>query len=177
MKPEVWLRTNRPLLLAALVPLLLLACAGGALIAWSAAVWQTWLGGVLLGLAGAGVVFFVWQWFTPRLAYADRHLLIYLRPSGPIRVPLEVVEAFLVGQDSTQLPKLGRTSNRTVTLIARLADRHKDWHRRDVHPMLGKWEDGYIIIRGTWCERICPGLVNRLNEKLAAAHQQAEVSV
>ena len=47
------------------------------------------------------------------------------------------------------------------------SDRAEAWHRQEVKPGLGKWCEGYITIRGTWCEPLSVGLVNRLNQRLA----------
>ena len=56
----------------------------------------------LVGLAGMGLV--ARHAWLPRLAYADRHLLVYLDSGPPQRVPIEVVEGFLLGQGPTMLP-------------------------------------------------------------------------
>jgi hypothetical protein len=48
----------------------------------------------------------------------------------------------------------------------RLAERARQWHHRPVRRALGRWCDGYIVIRGIWCEPISAELVHRMNAKL-----------
>ena len=54
----------------------------------------------------------------------------------------------------------------TVNLVARLAQRQTQWAQVEVKPALGNWAEGYITIRGTWCEPLNPELVRRLNRRL-----------
>ena len=95
-------------------------------------------------------------------------MLFNLRNGSPIRVPLDVVEAFLMGQGSAMMSGRHRTREAT-TVVVRLAEVASDWARVDVHPRLASWCDGYITIRGTWCEPLDVGVVNRLNQQLADA--------
>ena len=60
---------------------------------------------------------------TPRLAYEDEHLLVYLRSGAPIRVPIEVVEVFFLGQASAEVAEEEREAS---TVVVRLAERAKD---------------------------------------------------
>jgi hypothetical protein len=68
------------------------------------------------------------------------------------------------------LPDGDRRNSETSALVLRVADKASDWHRQDVKPQLGKWCEGYITIRGTWCEPLSIALVNRLNARLAEIH-------
>jgi hypothetical protein len=113
----------------------------------------------------------VWQLRLPRLAYDAGDLLVYLRGSRPIRVPLEVVECFLLGQAPTMLPGKQHEHAETSSIMIRLSERAEEWSHRDVKPALGKWCSGYITLRGTWCEPLSVAVVNRLNVQLAEAHQ------
>jgi hypothetical protein len=124
------------------------------------------IAGVLAGLSAAAFTICIALARQPRLAYSDGRLLVYLRRLGPLAVPIDLVEAFLLGQGPSWLAgkKHGRTE--TTTLVIRLADRAVDWSHRDVDPVLGSWCDGYITIRGTWCEPLTLELVNRLNLRL-----------
>ena len=108
----------------------------------------------------------------PRLAYADGCLIVYLRSDGPVRVPVDIVECFFLGQSPSLLP--GRKYERTETssVVVRLAERAADWQRFDVKPALGKWCEGYITIRGTWCEPLNLVVVNKLNHRLAEVSRQ-----
>jgi hypothetical protein len=87
-------------------------------------------------------------------------------------VPIELVECFLLGQGPTWLPGKKYAKTETVTLVVRLAERAVEWSHRSTHPMLGTWCDGYITIRGTWCEPLSLDLVNRLNQRLAEVQQE-----
>lgn len=180
MSPDPWLRPNRRVLLAATLPVALALVAG----AWlgqpgtagipttdipthvGGAFW-IWSGRVVAILCGFLLAFLVWQAWRPRLAYADGHLLVYLRAGGPVRVPLEAVECFLLGQGATLLEE-HRLPSRTVTLLVRLAEKRTEWAHVEVHRLLGAWCGGQITIRGTWCEPLSLALVNQLNERLAA---------
>ncbi len=128
-----------------------------------------YLGGVLAVVALFAVVQLVIQLRHPRLSYRDGSLLVNLRPGGPIRVPIEIVEGFLLGQGPSFLPGRRYRGTETTTLVIRLAEAATDWADVDgVKPALGKWCGGYITIRGTWCEPLSVSLINRLNQRLAA---------
>jgi len=129
-----------------------------------------WLGRGLSLLSGLATCLVAWQAVRPRLAYADGKLLIYLRATAPVRVPLEVVECFLLGQGATLLED-HHLPSRTVTLVIRLAEKRTEWSHIEVHRLLGAWCGSQITIRGTWCEPLSISVVNRLNEQLAVAQQ------
>jgi hypothetical protein len=78
-----------------------------------------------------------------------------------------LVEAFFVGQGPAELPGGMARSQETANLVARLAQRATEWAQRDVKPALGRWCEGYVTIRGTWCEPLNTELVRRLNRRLA----------
>jgi hypothetical protein len=174
-KVEIWLRPNRRVLLAAAIaPLLLVVL--GTVVAFDILV-EAPLGARLLAgvLASFGVVLLaVLARYAgqPRLAYDGRHLLVYLRPSGPIAVSIEVVECFLLGSGVRELPGRPGREVQISQFIVRLAERATEWAQvDDVKPALGKWCGGYITIYGAWCEPLSIELVNRLNARLAAAHE------
>jgi hypothetical protein len=85
-------------------------------------------------------------------------------------MPIEVVECFLLGQAPTMLPGKSQEHAETASVVIRLNERAADWAHRDVRPALGKWCEGYITLRGTWCEPLSVPLINRLNARLAEAH-------
>ena len=112
---------------------------------------------------------------SPRLALEDDKLLVFLRVGSPVRVPIEVVECFFLGQGPTLLPRpFSKTDavDETSAIIVRLAEAAEEWKHLEVKPALGLWCDGYITIRGTWCEPITPELLQRLNGKLIEAHRE-----
>jgi hypothetical protein len=174
---EIWLRTNaRAVWFGTVLP----AAVGvaGLLLATGLpghepAAWLRVVGIVLLVLAALTVLALLWQLRRPRLAYADDHLLIGLRFGAPIRVPVEVVECFWLGQAASLLP-LDRDRHREASsLVIRIAERAADWRHQEVSPQLGAWCEGYVTIRGTWCEPLSVPLVNRLNQRLSEVSRQA----
>lgn len=109
----------------------------------------------------------------PRLAYDQRHLLVYVQTGPAYRVPIEVVEGFLLGQGPTLLPGKRYDQSEARTIVVRLADAATDWADRESKPALGRWCGGYITLRGTWCEPLSVDLVNRLNQRLAEVNRSA----
>jgi hypothetical protein len=175
VKHEVWLETNRRayLLLAILPAGVLVSCALVGLVAPSPTWWWP-ISGVMA--AAAGWLMWVWRRARlPRLAYRSGTLLIYLRGRQPIQLPIEVVECFFLGQGASLLPRTlsGRhgAGTETATVVVRLAESAKEWSHVEVRPQLGQWCEGYITIRGTWCEPLSGDLVGKLNERLIAAHR------
>jgi hypothetical protein len=129
--------------------------------------WAFFVGGILAGVGGVIVGIAVALSQRPRLAYESGCLLVYLRPGPPFRVPVEHVEAFLLGQGPSWLPGEKHRRTETVTLVVRLAEKAEEWSHRDGDPRLGSWCDGYITIRGTWCQPLTLDVVVRLNRRLA----------
>lgn len=172
-----WLRTNtRALALAMILPGLVffvgLALAAG-LVPRLDQSWLRAVSGVLACVAAGAVLLLLVQSRQPRLAYDSGRLLVYLRTGGPIRVPIEVVEGFLLGQGPSGLAGTKYVESETATVVIKLSDRAEEWARRDIKPALGNWCNHYVTIRGTWCEPLSVPLVNRLNELLAEAHHAA----
>ena len=165
--PQCWLRPNlRALWLGAVVPTILavagLAMASG--LAGRGAV--RWIG-CLVALVGviplAAILYSV---RLPRLAYQNGSLLVYLRSSGPTPVPIDAVECFFLGQAAGRIPHPAGQRVKASTVVVRLAEAAKEWHGFAVKPAWGEWHDGYIIIRGTWCEPLDIELIKRLNRQL-----------
>lgn len=125
---------------------------------------------IVLGIAGGlGTLLLLRQ---PRLAYGNGELWVFLGTPLPIRVPIDLVECFFLGHGPSLLAPANDKEPETQTIVVRLAESATDWKHRDVKPALGHWCDGYIVIRGTWCEPISPELVQRLNARLVEAHRQ-----
>jgi hypothetical protein len=100
--------------------------------------------------------------------------LVWLRSGPPIRVPVGAVECFWLGHAASLLPGKRNQRTETQTIVIRIADKAVEWRQQDVKRQLGSWCDGYVTIRGTWCEPLNIEVVNRLNRRLAevaaAAH-------
>ena len=60
---------------------------------------------------------------------------------------------------------------RTANVVIRLADAARQWHDGELPPALGKWSEGYIVLRGTWCEPIGHERLNEINRRLAEVHR------
>jgi hypothetical protein len=177
---EVWLRTNRrALALSMILPGLLLAAALAA-IAWSLATQQFLLvSGVLAAIVGV----LLWILFSlyhasklPRIAYQSGELLVYVDVHQPTRVPIDIVEVFFLGQGPSELPKLRGREPETQNVIIRLAESAAEWKHRDMRPAVGLWCEGYITIRGSWCEPITPEIMRRLNHRLAEIHRERKAA-
>ena len=172
---EVWLRPNvRALWFGTVFPgalaMLGLAMAAG-LPGSSPPVWTRILGGLIAIVGLVMLVGLLFQMRQPRLAYRDRHLLVWLRGSEPVRVPIELVECFWLGQAASLLPGKRHEHTETASVVVRIADSASEWKHQEVKPQLGSWCEGYITIRGTWCEPLTIDLINRLNERLAEVNR------
>ena len=165
MSHEVWLRPNRRPALIAAAAILLLSGAIAALPRVAA-----WIRISFVAVAGFAAVIVLYQGGRPRIARRGAELLFRLG-GNPTAVPLEIVEAFFLGQGPAQLP--GRVGERleSVNLLARLSQKRDQWLRH-VNPRLGSWCDGYITIRGTSCEPLSVDVAHRLNRLLAEAKQE-----
>lgn len=178
MSHEVWLRPNRrPALMIMIVSAVVVAVALSIVVL--AAPWQT-TGGLSVAVASASLavaaaVVFVLAWrraARPRVSRRESRLILDLGPADPTEVPLEVVEAFFLGQGPVDLPGRWGEQLEAVNLVARVSQRATEWHRRDVDPRVGAWCDGYITIRGTHCEPLDVETAHRLNRLLASAKRE-----
>lgn len=174
---EVWLRTNARVMLFGMVPPALFAVMGLILLLGlpgrEPPTWLRVVGGGMLAVSLVLIAALARQMRKPRLAYHNGEILLWLRSGQPIRLPVEFVECFLLGKASSKLPASDRQNSETSALILRVADRASEWHRQDIKPQLGKWCEGYVTIRGTWCEPLSVPLVNRLNARLAEIQSTA----
>ena len=113
----------------------------------------------------------------PRVARANQYLLMYLRGSRPIQVPLEIVEVFFRGQSPLDVQARssqhsGRVELESVNVVVRLAERAIEWQQHEVSPTIAKWCGGYVSLLGTQCEPITPELLSQLNARLVQAHRE-----
>lgn len=168
---EVWLHPNRRVLALAMVPASLLGGLGVVMlnldmptsiqvVAWAA-----------LGVACLLIIGLIQQLLRPRILYREGMVCFYLKAGSPIEVPIEVVEAFFLGQGPAHLPGAEQDVTKTVNLVARLSQRKIEWAEKEVKEALGSWREGYITMRGTWCEPLTTDVVRRLNQKLSEASQ------
>jgi hypothetical protein len=163
---ETWLRPNRrAAAFACVLPAFGIAIGLFLATIQTASSWR--VAGWSLALAGAGVVaLLVREMVRPRVAYRDGLVLFYLRSGEPFEVPANSVEAFFLGQGPATLPGRLAPGEETVNLVARLSQRESEWAHQAVKPALGHWCDGYVTIRGTWCEPLGTEVVRRLNRRL-----------
>jgi hypothetical protein len=173
---ETWLKPNRRAILFGCMPPLFLAAIGAGLafaLGESASPFWHWLGLILVVTSLAMIVTMLSQLRHPRIAFRDGLVLFYVRVGQPIAVPVDIVESFFFGQGPAHLPAVTKQPN-TVNLIARLSQRHTEWARQKVRPALGSWCDGYVTIRGTWCEPLNSDLIRRINRRLKEVKDKTE---
>jgi hypothetical protein len=173
---ETWLRPNRRAILFGCVPPLIVTVVG-ALLVYSYQESGTrpgrWIGFFCL-IAGPTVIgLTLTQLSHPRVAFRDGMVLFYVRLGRPIAVPVEIVESFFFGQGPAHFPVMAKQPN-TVNLIARLSQRHSEWSSQNVWASLGTWSDGYVTIRGTWCEPLNSELIRRINRRLKEVKNEIE---
>lgn len=176
--PEVWLRTNRRALAMGMLLPGLLAAGLLAILAVLVISGQHWLLCGLVAVLAAAPLWMVgelvYAMAQPRLGYDRGELLVYLEPTRPTRVPIDVVEVFFLGQGPSELPKLAGREPETQNVIVRLAESAPEWKHRDVKPALGHWCEGYITLRGSWCEPINREVMQRLNRRLVETQRGLE---
>ena len=136
------------------------------------------VGGILLATGASALLLAAWLYLQrPRLEYEPGWLLLHLGWSRTIPIPIEIVECFFMGQFPSKVRGPTGKEAETATVVVRLAERATEWHAREMAPHLGQWADGYIIVRGTWCEPINMDLLTRMNKLLAEAHRTQKQSV
>jgi hypothetical protein len=170
---EIWLRTNHRALLFGCVPPALLVAVGLWMTCPRETLGAAWRAtGAIATVCGLGTIaLLLRQIIRPRIAYESSRVLFYLRSGSPIAVPVEFVEAFLVGQGPAHVPGISGQS-RTMNLVARLSQRQPEWAQQSVKPGIGNWSDGYVTIRGAWCEPLNNDVVRRLNRRLKEVKEQ-----
>jgi len=173
---EAWLKTNRrALALGMALPGIVLAAAGAALV-WAIGSGQAWYVQLPLLIIAAVPLWMIgellYALLRPRIGYESGELLVFLEPTRPTRVPIDIVEVFFLGQGPSELPQLKGREPETKNIVIRLAESATDWKHRDVRPSFGQWCEGYITLRGSWCEPITPVLMRRLNQRLADVQRE-----
>lgn len=179
-KPEVWLRTNRRAMTTMMVPPALLSLGSLAGLVLSVATDQYWFVSAMFGLF---VLMSLWllgslthAMLLPRVAYQSGELLVYLEFQRPTHVPIDIVEVFFLGQGPSELPKIKGREPETQNVIIRLAESATEWKHRDMKPAIGLWCEGYITIRGSWCEPITPEIMRQLNHRLIEIQRERKAA-
>lgn len=175
---EVWVRPNRRAILFGAAPPLAGAITGlwmAVRFAENSGTWMYWLGVVLLGICIVLTALIVWQLRVPRVAYRTGEVLFNLRSGPPIAVPVELVEAFFLGQGPL-MAKGSPQGREAVNLVARISLRDADYAQRDVKPALGSWCQSYVTMRGMWCEPLHGELIRRLNRRLREVSEERTAS-
>jgi hypothetical protein len=170
---ETWLKPNRRILTAALALPLAAALFGGWLLA-AGGRWSFWSGFVLLVAAGLSAGWLIRKMFCPRLAYRRGQLFVGLSGGDPIGIPIELVECFFLGRAETVLSGKAGLESRALAIVIRLSEVATDYQSQPLKSSLGVWKDGYITVRGTWCEPISGPLVVSLNESLSRVQRLSE---
>ncbi|HEY2413541.1 MAG TPA: hypothetical protein VGI40_14925, partial [Pirellulaceae bacterium] len=157
---EVWLKTNRRALVLGMVFPAVVCVVSWAGFGWCLGTGRHWALQLILLTVGVVALWMVgvmvYAMMRPRVGYELGELLVFLEPTQATRVPIEIVEVFFLGQGPSELPRLKGREPETQNVIIRLAESAADWKHRDVRPAIGHWCEGYITIRGSWCERITP---------------------
>lgn len=174
---EIWLQGNRrAILLGAILPAVLVS-AGVAMVGVAfdrdddIVLRSCGVAAILVGMLVLAIL--AVQYRRPRIALQNAHVLFFVRSGGPIAVPVDIVEAFIIGQGPAHLPGISKQPN-TINLVARLSQRHTEWARQAVKPAIASWCDGYVTIRGTWCEPLNNEVIRRLNRRLKEVKEQAK---
>jgi hypothetical protein len=68
------------------------------------------------------------------------------------------------------LPRTHGADAEAVNLVARLSQKAPEWMQAPVKQALGEWREGYVTIRGTWCEPLTIEVIRRLNARLRELH-------
>jgi hypothetical protein len=177
---EIWLRGNQRLLLMGLVApgMVLLGSVVMIVLSFFLSAVSTLL--LVMGIVGVGLALSIaglitWVGRLPRVAYDanERAVVMYLPGPKPYAVPLDIVECFFLGSGITQIPGQPSRDVQTKNIVVRLAERAEAWHRRDLTLAIGKWCEGYVTIRGLFCEPLDIEVVKRMNTLLHQAQQAA----
>src|SRR5262245_29276069 len=127
---EIWLHTNRRILLLGMILPAVLVVIGLIVLVTKPLSAAAWLLVVVLISFGLGLYLlsiFTLQVRLPRLAYADGNLLVYLRMGSPFHVPTEVVECVFLGTGAGQIPGKSGEELPVRNLVIRLAEKAVDY--------------------------------------------------
>jgi hypothetical protein len=111
----------------------------------------------------------------PRIVFDGANVVLNVGLARPAVVPVELVEAFLLGKGPAYLTGKDDYKTEATTLIVKLAERAEEFAKLPTNVRIAAWCGHYVTFRGTWTEPLSVALVNRLNERLHAV-QHAEVA-
>ena len=172
---ECWLKPNRRPTYVALTLGVCAVLAGGVgfALAWrGGSTVGTVISGVLLGMAMCWCAVCWGILSRARVSYRDEHLFVHDGSQAPIAIPIDVVEAFFLGSGPAISDESSDTGPRSANVVIRIAEAAKKWHEGKLSPVIGKWSEGYIVLRGTWCEPIGHERLNQINHRLAEVHRK-----
>src|SRR5687768_70368 len=126
---EVWLRTNARLYLLPAAGLAIICLLSGVVIQVSGlgkTMGEPWFVVAAVGLTVAAGLALLSR--RPRLACDGTNVRFYVRAGSPVDVPVELVEAFLLGRGPTYLPGHADDSTETTTLVVRISERAEEFN-------------------------------------------------
>lgn len=165
----VWLRGNWRLTMLAAILLL----PGLGLIVWAAIsnVFSVPVRMVIIATAMIDMVLgLIFAWIGSRsvIRRMDDELVIHVGLQQ-VRLPISIVEVFFGGHEELPMANHGGSVPETANIIMRVAESAKEWQRVDIPRWIGRWCDGYLTIRGLWCEPVTRPLLESLNDQLRRA--------
>lgn len=134
-------------------------------------VWRPVVGTIVAAPVVLLVAAALWHVQRPRIAYERGHVLLRVRFGAAVRVPVRLVECFLVVNAPGALGKRRRHVP-TTSIVVRIDERAEEWARVETDRRLAVWCGSQVTLLGTWCEPIDLDLVRRLNRYLTLANQE-----
>lgn len=172
---EIWLQANRRAGLGSSIGFLFHAVVMSVLAYGSIrSAYPAWLWGGAIILAAIFFVFSISNGYyltRPRLTFGNKQLRIDVGLQGLVSVPIELVEAFLLGKGPAFLNGCDDKRTETSTLIVRIAERAPEFEKVATNVRIAAWCGYYVTLRGTWTEPLSVELVNRLNQRLHDVQQ------
>jgi hypothetical protein len=171
---EVWVRTNPRIYYAAAATAAIVGMLPGLFVRMSfmgkTTTW--WFYVAVAGFVIAAILLLLSR--RPRLSFDGVNVRFYVRAGARVDVPVELVEAFLLGKGPTYLPGHANDTTETSTLVVRISERAEEFNHVETTPTLAAWCGHYCTLRGTWTEPLSVDLVNRLNQRLYDAQQASK---
>ncbi len=137
---ESWLRPNRRAVALGVLPWIASCGLGSWLMLQPSFGWLVrGLGLILAVISLASILSSVWAMRSPRVAYRDDELLLFLGALKPVRLPIEIVECFFLGQGPSGVrDKETGDDLESRNIVVRLAERATEWHQGEVRRRIGK---------------------------------------
>jgi hypothetical protein len=167
---EIWLQANRRIVL---LPTILFAVVAAACTPIYLSTRSEYVGAAAILAADAALVW--WLIFRrPRISFDGRNVRLNVRNGRAVRVPVELVEAFMLGKGPAFLDGRDDYRTETSTLVVRIAERAEEFRKVETNVRVAAWCGHYCTLRGTWTEPLSVDLVNRLNQRLYDVQQAAK---